>query len=391
LGAKAIRRRSWRMLRAAGASRPLRAATPLLRQQRRFISNYFSRRDTPWNTGLVVVPQQAAYIVERFGKFQKVMEPGLNFLVPLMHRIPYVYSLKEEALSVPSQTAITRDNVTLSIDGVLYVKVVDPYKAAYGVEDPHFAITQLAQTTMRSEIGKISLDNTFKERETLNVNIVKAINAAALEWGISCMRYEIRDISPPKAVRAAMELEAEAERRKRALVLDSEGEQEAEVNLARGRKMAAVLASEATMQEHTNIGLGEASAIEAKAAANAAAIRVLAAAVVSQGGQTAMRLRVAEQYVSAFSGIAKTGNTVVVPANVGDAGAMVAQAMGIFKAMDGRGGVGGAAAEELPTTDEQALRSWAAQAERAQLRPEGLEAEREAELEDGVGRGFGPK
>jgi len=379
------------MLRAAGASRPLRAATPLLRQQRRFISNYFSRRDTPWNTGLVVVPQQAAYIVERFGKFQKVMEPGLNFLVPLMHRIPYVYSLKEEALSVPSQTAITRDNVTLSIDGVLYVKVVDPYKAAYGVEDPHFAITQLAQTTMRSEIGKISLDNTFKERETLNVNIVKAINAAALEWGISCMRYEIRDISPPKAVRAAMELEAEAERRKRALVLDSEGEQEAEVNLARGRKMAAVLASEATMQEHTNIGLGEASAIEAKAAANAAAIRVLAAAVVSQGGQTAMRLRVAEQYVSAFSGIAKTGNTVVVPANVGDAGAMVAQAMGIFKAMDGRGGVGGAAAEELPTTDEQALRSWAAQAERAQLRPEGLEADREAELEDGVGRGFGPK
>ena len=385
----------------------------------------------------MVVPQQAAYIVERFGKFQKVMEPGLNFLVPLMHRIPYVYSLKEEALSVPSQvrsaqravgsateslflpprtngsvvarcfhlqptapaappfapaqTAITRDNVTLSIDGVLYVKVVDPYKAAYGVEDPHFAITQLAQTTMRSEIGKISLDNTFKERETLNVNIVKAINAAALEWGISCMRYEIRDISPPKAVRAAMELEAEAERRKRALVLDSEGEQEAEVNLARGRKMAAVLASEATMQEHTNIGLGEASAIEAKAAANAAAIRVLAAAVVSQGGQTAMRLRVAEQYVSAFSGIAKTGNTVVVPANVGDAGAMVAQAMGIFKAMDGRGGVGGAAAEELPTTDEQALRSWAAQAERAQLRPEGLEAEREAELEDGVGRGFGPK
>ena len=295
--------------------------------------------------------------------------------------------MRGRRLFAPAQTAITRDNVTLSIDGVLYVKVVDPYKAAYGVEDPHFAITQLAQTTMRSEIGKISLDNTFKERETLNVNIVKAINAAALEWGISCMRYEIRDISPPKAVRAAMELEAEAERRKRALVLDSEGEQEAEVNLARGRKMAAVLASEAAMQEHTNIGLGEAAAIEAKATANAAAIRVLAAAVDSQGGQTAMRLRVAEQYVAAFSGIAKEGNTVVVPANVGDAGAMVAQAMGIFKAMDGRSGGGGGgaagagAAEELPADD---MRSWRLAAEeRAQLRPEGLEGE--GELDDGFG------
>ena len=287
----------------------------------------------------------------------------------------------------PAQTAITRDNVTLSIDGVLYVKVVEPEKAAYGVEDPHFAITQLAQTTMRSEIGKISLDNTFKERETLNENIVMAINAAAEEWGISCMRYEIRDISPPKAVRAAMELEAEAERRKRALVLDSEGEQEAEVNLARGRKMAAVLASEALMQEKTNIGRGEAAAIEAKAAANAAAIRVLAAAGASQGGQTAMRLRVAEQYVAAFSDIAKEGNTVVVPANAGDAGAMVAQAMGIFKAMDGRGGGrggagGGAggggvgeaaaaatdAAEELPADD---MASWRLAAEERAQRPEG--------------------
>ena len=298
----------------------------------------------------------------------------------------------------PAQTAITRDNVTLSIDGVLYVKVVEPEKAAYGVEDPHFAITQLAQTTMRSEIGKISLDNTFKERETLNENIVKAINAAAEEWGISCMRYEIRDISPPKAVRAAMELEAEAERRKRALVLDSEGEQEAEVNLARGRKMAAVLASEALMQEKTNIGRGEAAAIEAKATANAAAIRVLAAAGASQGGQTAMRLRVAEQYVAAFSDIAKEGNTVVVPANAGDAGAMVAQAMGIFKAMDGRGGGrGGAggdgggggvgeaaaaatdAAEELPADD---MASWRLAAEERAQRPERLEEE-QAKLDEG--------
>jgi len=227
--------------------------------------------------------------------------------------------------------AITRDNVSISIDGVLYVKVADAYKAAYGVEDPHFAITQLAQTTMRSEIGKISLDNTFKEREALNAHIVQAINAAALDWGISCMRYEIRDISPPKGVRAAMELQAEAERRKRALILDSEGEQEAEVNLARGKKMSAVLASEATMQERINIAKGEAAATEAKAEATATAIRKLATAISSKGGQHAVSLRVAEQYVGAFGNIAKAGNTVVVPANVGDAGAMVAQAMAIFK------------------------------------------------------------
>jgi len=303
----------------------------ILRQQSRGISNHFARRDTPWNTGLVVVPQQTAYVVERFGKFQKVMEPGLNFLIPLVHNIRYVYSLKEEALNVPSQMAITRDNVSISIDGVLYVKVIDSYKAAYGVEDPHFAITQLAQTTMRSEIGKISLDNTFKERETLNGHIVRAINSAALDWGISCMRYEIRDISPPKAVRAAMELEAEAERRKRALILDSEGEQEAEVNVAKGKKMAALLASEADMQERINRGLGEASAIEAKAGADAAAIKLLAGAISGDAGKSAMSLKLAEQYVGAFNAMAKSTNTVVVPANVGDAGAMVAQAMAILK------------------------------------------------------------
>ena len=165
--------------------------------------------------GVVVVPQQFAWVVERFGKFHSILEPGLNFLVPGMHRIRYVYSLKEEALSVPSQTAITRDNVNISIDGVLYVKVVDAYKAAYGVDDPHYAITQLAQTTMRSEIGRLTLDKTFEERDNLNAAIVETINAAASDWGIACMRYEIRDINPPASVRTAMEMQAEAERRKR--------------------------------------------------------------------------------------------------------------------------------------------------------------------------------
>ena len=254
------------------------------------------RGEAPTNVGVVVVPQQQAYIVERFGKYQKVLEPGLQFLIPLVHRIRYVFSLKEEALVVPSQSAVTRDNVNIHIDGVLYVKVVDPYNAAYGVEDPHFAITQLAQTTMRSEIGRLSLDETFLERDRLNASIVEAINAAAADWGIACMRYEIRDIAPPNAVRLAMEMQAEAERRKRALILDAQGEQE-----------ATVLASEAAMQERINLAKGEAAAIEAQAAASAKAVAVLAEALRGEGGQEACALRVAEQYVQAFKGLAASG------------------------------------------------------------------------------------
>jgi regulator of protease activity HflC (stomatin/prohibitin superfamily) len=278
-----------------------------------------------------------AWVVERFGRFDKVLSPGLQFLVPLMHRVRYVFSLKEEALMVPSQTAVTRDNVSIGIDGVLYVKVVDAYHAAYGVEDPHFAITQLAQTTMRSEIGKLTLDETFLERDQLNSNIVQAINAAAADWGIACMRYEIRDIAPPPAVRAAMEMQAEAERRKRALILDSEGEQEAEINLAKGKKAAVVLASEASMQERINLAKGEASATEAHAAASAKAVRLVAEALGSAGGAEASSLRVAEQYVSAFKALAASGSTVVVPANTGDVGAMVAQAMAIYRQQGGAG------------------------------------------------------
>ena len=292
----------------------------------------FSRMDAPINVGFVIVPQQNAFVVERFGRFHSVLEPGLRLLVPFMHRVRYVFSLKEEALTVPSQSAVTRDNVSIGIDGVLYIKVIDAVKAAYGVEDPHFAITQLAQTTMRSEIGKLSLDETFLERDRLNASIVEAINAAAADWGIACMRYEIRDIAPPAGVRAAMEMQAEAERRKRALILDSQGEQEAEVNLAQGKKAAAVLASEAAMQERINLAEGEAKAIEVQAAASAGAVRTLAAAMGQAGGHDASALRVAEQYVSAFKELAASGSTVVVPANTGDVGAMVAQAMAIYKA-----------------------------------------------------------
>jgi len=303
-----------------------------------------SRLETPINFGVVFVPQQMAWVVERFGKFHSVLEPGLSLLVPGMHRIRYVFSLKEEALMVPSQTAVTRDNVSIGIDGVLYVKVVDAHAAAYGVEDPHFAITQLAQTTMRSEIGKLTLDTTFLERDQLNTNIVESINAASVAWGIQCMRYEIRDIAPPAAVRAAMEMQAEAERRKRALILDSQGEQEAEINLAQGRKQAAVLASEAAMQERINLGLGEARAIEAQAEASANAVKMVAEALAAKGGHDASTLRVAEQYVGAFKALAGSGSTVVVPANTGDVASMVSTAMAIYRGGQMGPAMGGAAA-----------------------------------------------
>jgi len=327
------------MLRFAMRRAALTSARPVLLhsgpvqllQRQRSISS-FSRLDTPVNLGVVIVPQQMAFVVERFGRFHSVLEPGMQLLVPLMHKIRYVFSLKEEALTVPSQAAVTRDNVQISIDGVLFVKVTDAKMAAYGVEDPHFAITQLAQTTMRSEIGKLTLDETFLERDRLNAQIVEAINNASAEWGIQCMRYEIRDIAPPQAVRVAMEMQAEAERRKRALVLDSQGEQEAEVNVAQGKKAAAVLASEAAMQERINLAKGEASAIEAHAHASASAVRLLATAIRAEGGIDACSLRVAEQYVSAFKAIAGSGGTVVVPANAADVGGMVAQAMAVYRA-----------------------------------------------------------
>jgi len=303
------------------------------------------------NPGVVIVPQQMAWVVERFGRFDRVLEPGLRFLMPFVHRVRYVFSLKEEAISVPSQTAITRDNVSIQIDGVLYVKVTDAVKASYGVEDPHFAVTQLAQTTMRSEIGKLSLDSMFVERDILNISIVEAINAAAADWGISCMRYEIRDITPPRAVRAAMEMQAEAERRRRALILDSEGEKEAEVNIAEGKKLARVLASEAAMQERINNGKGDAVALEAHASASAAATRMMAAALQTSGGDAAISMRLAEQYVAAFKAIAQTGNTIVVPANAGDVGSMIAQAMGIYNAASKR------APKAADVADEEVLTS----------------------------------
>ncbi|CAH2042414.1 unnamed protein product, partial [Iphiclides podalirius] len=288
------------------------------------------RSTTPLNTIIMFVPQQEAWIVERMGKFHRLLEPGLNLLWPIVDKIKYVQSLKEIAIDVPKQSAITSDNVTLSIDGVLYLRIVDPYLASYGVEDPEFAITQLAQTTMRSELGKISLDKVFRERESLNVSIVDAINKASEAWGIACLRYEIRDIKLPTRVHEAMQMQVEAERRKRAAILESEGVRAADINVAEGKRQARILASEAEKQEQINKASGEAQAMLAVAEARARGLKLIANALANQDSKHAASLTLAEQYVSAFNKLARTNNTLILPANAGDVSSLVAQAMSIY-------------------------------------------------------------
>jgi len=292
------------------------------------------RRRPPPNMGIAIVPQQTVYVVERLGKFHHLLGSGIHLLIPFVDSISYAFSLKEEAISIPNQMAITRDNVTIHIDGVLYAKVEDPKAAAYGVENPYRALTLLAQTTMRSELGKLSLDKTFEERDSLNAAIVESINAAAASWGIRCLRYEIRDIAPPANVRKAMELQAEAERRKRANILDSEGEMQSEINLAEGRKTSTILSSEAAKTERINQALGEAEAIRARADATADALRKLSSAIGGPNGHEAVSLRLAEQYLSAFANLAKESNTLIIPAEANNVGRMVAEAVTVFKTVN---------------------------------------------------------
>jgi regulator of protease activity HflC (stomatin/prohibitin superfamily) len=285
---------------------------------------------TIWK-GIKIVPQQQAWVIERLGRYDRKLEPGLNLLVPYVERVAYEHSLKETAYDVHEQTAITRDNVTLTLDGIVYLRVTDPVAASYGVSNPIYAITQLAQTSMRSEIGKLTMDQTFEERDALNHNIVQAINQAAGTWGIQCMRYEIRNITPPKTVLQAMELQVAAERQKRAQILESEGKRQSQINMAEGYKQEVVLKSEAALTDQVNRAKGEGEAILTVAQSTAEGLRLVAESLSKSGGLEAMNLRVAEQYVEAFKQLAQKSTTVLLPANTGDAASMVAQAMTVFE------------------------------------------------------------
>jgi regulator of protease activity HflC (stomatin/prohibitin superfamily) len=291
--------------------------------------------------GVKIVPQQKAYVIEKLGRFDRTLEPGMRILIPFIERVAYRHSLKEFPYDVMEQTAITRDNVSLLMDGLVYVRIIDPKSASYGVSEPIFAVTQLAQTTMRSEIGKLTLDQCFEERETLNANIVNSINQASQTWGIQCMRYEIKNITPPRTVLDAMELQVAAERKKRAEILDSEGTRQSKINVAEGDKQEVVLESEAAMTDQINRAKGEAEAIKEVAKATAEGIELVASAILKKGGQEAVSLKIAEQYVAAFSKLAKESNTIMLPTNAGDAGSMVAQALGVFNSIK-TGGVGNA-------------------------------------------------
>ncbi|KAG9244803.1 hypothetical protein BJ878DRAFT_479811 [Calycina marina] len=295
-------------------------------------SSYFQRPSLPANTVVRFVPQQTAWIVERMGKFSRILPPGFAILAPFIDKIAYVKSLKENAMEIPSQSAITADNVTLELDGVLYTRVFDAYNASYGVEDAEYAISQLAQTTMRSEIGQLTLDHVLKERAALNTNITQAINEAAQDWGVTCLRYEIRDIHAPDGVVEAMHRQVTAERSKRAEILDSEGQRQSAINIAEGRKQSVILASEALRSEQINMASGEAEAILLKAKATAAGIDAVADSIKrgEQSAQGAVSLSIAEKYVDAFGKLAKEGTAVVVPGNVGDIGSMIASAMAVY-------------------------------------------------------------
>lgn len=283
------------------------------------------------------VPQNRAFVVERFGKYNKTMVAGLNFLVPFMDKVAYDRSLKEQAVDVPSQSSITRDNISLVVDGVLYLKVLDPYKASYGVDDYIYAVMQLAQTTMRSEIGKIELDKTFEEREALNTNIVAQINEASSPWGVQVLRYEIKDIEPPRTVLEAMERQMKAEREKRAVILESEGERQSAINVAEGQKRSMVLAAEADKAEQILKAEGEAQAILAVAAARAKALAVVGNVAMEERGQKAIQLNLAEQAITAKEAIAKESSVVLLSDEKTSAPNMVAEAMTIINAINRKG------------------------------------------------------
>ena len=278
----------------------------------------------------IVVPQQNAFVVERLGRFSSSLNPGFHILIPFIDSVAYRHSLKEHAIDIPEQVCITRDNVQVGVDGVLYMQVLDPKLASYGIGNYIFGITQLSQTTLRSEMGKIDLDRTFEERSLINASVVQEVDKASDAWGVKVLRYEIKNITPPDDVLSAMEKQMRAEREKRAVVLTSEGERDARINEAEGAKQQVIKQSEAVKLQRINEAEGEAEAIKAVARATAEGLRQIADALQTQGGLDAMQLRIAEQYITEFGKLAKQGNTFVVPASLGDIGGMIALAKGML-------------------------------------------------------------
>ena len=284
-----------------------------------------------------IVPQQHAWVLERLGRYHRTLTPGLSFAFPFVDRIAYKHILKEIPLEVPSQVCITRDNTQLQVDGVLYFQVTDPMKASYGSSNFVFAITQLSQTTLRSVIGKLELDKTFEERDFINHSIVSSLDEAAANWGVKVLRYEIKDLTPPKEILHAMQAQITAEREKRALIAASEGRKQEQINIASGGREAAIQKSEGERQAAINQAQGQAAAILAVAEANSQAIQKIAAAIQSHGGMEAVNLKVAEQYVNAFGNLAKQGTTLIVPGNLADMSSMIASALTIVN--KGKSGV----------------------------------------------------
>ena len=283
-----------------------------------------------------IIPQQSAWVVERFGKYRATLTSGLNFVLPLIDDVAYKHSLKEIPLDVPKQICITRDNTQIGVDGILYFQVNDPHKASYGSEDYVQSIVQLAQTTLRSAIGKMELDKTFEERDQINRTVVAALDEASVNWGVKVLRYEIKDIQPPESILRAMEKQITSEREKRAVIAHSEGEQQSQINIATGDRESAVRRSEGERQANINRAQGEAESIRLVAEATAGAIRQVAAAIKEDGGIHAVNLKVAERYIEAFGEIAQASNTLIIPSSMSDMAGLVASAMTIIDSTKGK-------------------------------------------------------
>ena len=284
-----------------------------------------------------VVPQQHAWVVERLGRFYAVLQPGLNLIIPIIDRVAYRHDLREIPLDVPSQICITRDNTQLQVDGILYFQVTDAKLASYGSSNYVLAITQLAQTTLRSIIGRMELDRTFEERDQINVQVVNSLDQAAASWGVKLLRYEIKDLTPPAEILRSMQAQITAEREKRAVIATSEGNRQQQINVAQGAREAAIAKSEGEKQAEINNAQGEAQATLLNAEANASAIRQIAAAIESPGGLLAVNMRIAEHYINAFGLLARTNNTLIVPSNVSDMAGLIATAMTVVKGPAGQG------------------------------------------------------